>query len=434
MTKAQLVARLAADTGLSRAEARRVVDALFDPKKGLIARALASGESVRLPPLGTFSVSRRAERRGRNPRTGAAIRLPRFPSVRFQASSRLSEVAPSARPAAAKRKASSARRMKAARSVRPAAAKRKASSGTTPKPAPTAALSPTSPPPASPQTSGGLETLLLGGEAPGDVVFTAYHPKEITPRTWYTLLAYAHLPEALREVQNDSQTRLGSAAGDYGRGKGTATAVVKRGAEIVVVPELAGCRFNPTRASFIWLKDWHRTEFEVQATPEQTDFSEGHAVNGRIAFYVGPVLVGEVKIWAHISETGHELEPGAPTESVTGETYRKIFVSYAHEDAKVVDALERAYEALGDTYLRDVRTLRSGATWNRALLRMIEEADIFQLCWSIAAKRSPYVRDEWLHALQQRRPSFMRPMYWEKPIAELPPELADLHFAYLTMD
>jgi hypothetical protein len=39
---------------------------------------------------------------------------------------------------------------------------------------------------------------------------------------------------------------------------------IARGAEIVVVPELPGCHFNPPRASFLWLEDWHRAEFRVQ--------------------------------------------------------------------------------------------------------------------------------------------------------------------------
>jgi hypothetical protein len=61
---------------------------------------------------------------------------------------------------------------------------------------------------------------------------------------------------------------------------------------------------------------------------------------------------------------------------------------------------------------------------------MIERADIFQLCWSQAAKLSKYVEKEWSHALKQGRlPSFIRPVYWETPMPEPPAELAHLHFA-----
>jgi TIR domain len=97
----------------------------------------------------------------------------------------------------------------------------------------------------------------------------------------------------------------------------------------------------------------------------------------------------------------------------------------------VVDKLEKAYLALGMTHLRDLRVLRSGEHWNGRLLKKIEEADIFQLCWSKTAKRSRYVKREWRHALQQERPNFIRPVYWERPMPVPPRELKTIHFAYL---
>jgi hypothetical protein len=158
-------------------------------------------------------------------------------------------------------------------------------------------------------------------------------------------------------------------------------------------------------------------------------------VNGTVAYYVGPVLVGEVAIWAHIAHPADSDPPAdQPIESATGEAYRKFFVSYSHQDATIVDALERAYTALGDSYVRDVRKLRSGEEWNPALLRMIEQADIFQLCWSIAAGESKYVMQELRHAVDQRRSQgFIRPTYWENPMPPPPEELADLHFSRLEL-
>ena len=93
----------------------------------------------------------------------------------------------------------------------------------------------------------------------------------------------------------------------------------------------------------------------------------------------------------------------------TVEPYQAVFVSYARQDAGIVDQLERAYAALGFDYLRDVRVLRSGEKWNPALLRKIEEADIFQLCWSKAAKASANVEQEWRHAMRLNRTAFVTP-------------------------
>ncbi|AMY09468.1 Bacterial DNA-binding protein [Luteitalea pratensis] len=275
------------------------------------------------------------------------------------------------------------------------------------------------------------EPLLLGGEAPTDVHFTAYHPKEIPVTSWSSVLVYAHVPSAAEAVERDRNLRFGADTALHAPAHAKATSVIRRGAAIAVVPELTGCRFNPPRATFLWLKDWHRVEFDVQADPELP--RKNGAVNGRVAFYVGPVLVGEMEIQAHLVPVSGDAATAAAT-SVTATPYRKIFVSYSHDDAQIVEALEAAAEALGDVYLRDVRTLRAGEPWGPALLELIERADVFQLCWSHAAKRSRYVRHELTHALAQRRPKpFIRPTYWERPMPAPPRSLKGIQFSYLAI-
>jgi DNA-binding protein HU-beta len=77
--KNDLVVSVAEATGLSKADAGRAVDAVFDA----ITDALKAGEEVRLVGFGTFTVSERAASEGRNPRTGekiaiAASKQPKF--------------------------------------------------------------------------------------------------------------------------------------------------------------------------------------------------------------------------------------------------------------------------------------------------------------------------------------------------------------------
>ena len=79
MNKADLIAAVATATGVTKADAEKSVDATFDA----IMTALKDGDGVRLVGFGTFSVSERAAREGRNPRSGekiaiAASRLPKF--------------------------------------------------------------------------------------------------------------------------------------------------------------------------------------------------------------------------------------------------------------------------------------------------------------------------------------------------------------------
>lgn len=75
MNRVELVAKLASRTHLTKTEARLVIDAVFNPKDGLVARELARGGKVVLPGFGGFSVRKRAARSGRNPATGKAITI-----------------------------------------------------------------------------------------------------------------------------------------------------------------------------------------------------------------------------------------------------------------------------------------------------------------------------------------------------------------------
>jgi hypothetical protein len=83
-------------------------------------------------------------------------------------------------------------------------------------------------------------------------------------------------------------------------------------------------------------------------------------------------------------------------------------------------------------YLRDVMTLKSGQNWSQELLDMIGRADVFQLFWSSTASMSAYVEQEWRFALElaaEKGPAFIRPVYWEKIIPQVPQALSSIHFA-----
>lgn len=71
MKKSELSAKIAEDTGMHKAEAARAVDALIS----IVTAALKQGESVTLTGFGTFEVRSRKPRTGRNPRTGAEIKI-----------------------------------------------------------------------------------------------------------------------------------------------------------------------------------------------------------------------------------------------------------------------------------------------------------------------------------------------------------------------
>lgn len=71
MNKKELVNSVASEAGISKAEASRVVDALIR----VVTKALKKNERVLLVGFGAFSIRKRAARQGRNPMTGAAIKI-----------------------------------------------------------------------------------------------------------------------------------------------------------------------------------------------------------------------------------------------------------------------------------------------------------------------------------------------------------------------
>ena len=72
MNKTELVSVVSEKTEFSKKESAQIVDALF----ASIEEALAKGEKVQLIGFGTFEVRERADRKGRNPQTGAEIEIP----------------------------------------------------------------------------------------------------------------------------------------------------------------------------------------------------------------------------------------------------------------------------------------------------------------------------------------------------------------------
>jgi DNA-binding protein HU-beta len=71
MTKADLIDTMAADGKISKASAGRALDSLIKN----VSKALKKGDKVTLVGFGTFSVSKRKARMGRNPQTGEAIKI-----------------------------------------------------------------------------------------------------------------------------------------------------------------------------------------------------------------------------------------------------------------------------------------------------------------------------------------------------------------------
>lgn len=296
------------------------------------------------------------------------------------------------------------------------------SGGDNPKPAePQPQPRPQQPPPSP----------IVGAESPSEpILFSSYSPKEAAPNTWLALYGYVYRHSASALVAADADTLLGEKASDYREIEQPAIAPVSEGALITATPTLPGFQFNPPSASIMLLEDWHRFDFKLRAATAPVN----QAANGKMTFSVEGVIVADIPLSVFVSpqtqRAGSAASAGQLSAGVS--PYRAVFCSYSHKDTAIVERVERAIKLLGYTYLRDATTLRSGEDWNAALMKMIDQADIFQLFWSSNSSQSKYVRQEWEYALKNKgsKANFIRPVYWEEPMPNVPDELGMLHFEF----
>jgi len=85
MNKGELIEAVAKDAGISKALAGKVLDSAIDA----ITKGLSKGDRVALVGFGTFSVSARKARSGRNPQTGKEIKIPATKVAKFKAGNKL---------------------------------------------------------------------------------------------------------------------------------------------------------------------------------------------------------------------------------------------------------------------------------------------------------------------------------------------------------
>ena len=88
MNRQELVDAIAKETKLTKKDAEAALKAFM----GTVSKALSKGESVQLIGFGTFSVGERAARSGRNPKTGATIKIPASKTPKFKAGKALKDL------------------------------------------------------------------------------------------------------------------------------------------------------------------------------------------------------------------------------------------------------------------------------------------------------------------------------------------------------
>ncbi len=87
MTKAELIAKIAEETGLTKSQADKVLNTLVD----VVTEEIKTGGNMTLAGLGSFTVVRREARKGHNPKTMAPMDIPASNTVKFKSAKALKD-------------------------------------------------------------------------------------------------------------------------------------------------------------------------------------------------------------------------------------------------------------------------------------------------------------------------------------------------------
>ncbi len=110
MNKGQLIDAVASHAGLTKVQAEKALNAVIEA----VSESLGKGENVALIGFGTYSVAKRAARNGKNPRTGATIKIPARKVPKFTPGKGLKDLVNGVKKAAPAKKAAAAPAKKAA--------------------------------------------------------------------------------------------------------------------------------------------------------------------------------------------------------------------------------------------------------------------------------------------------------------------------------
>ena len=258
-----------------------------------------------------------------------------------------------------------------------------------------------------------------------DVVHSSiFAPSEVKPKSHMLVQVYLHLFEETNKVVILARESHEEAVRrDYI----PLQCKLKKGDKVDVQLSVYGeFLLMSDRKSVVWQGSFTKCSFDY-FVPKDIDIDEISCIT---VLTVNDALVGEMRFITRIVEQPRKLN-----SEVFAHQYKKIFISYAHQDESKVEPMARAYKAQGVDYFFDRHYLKPGDIFPLKIKEFIDTADLFILCWSANAAKSGYVELERKHALERAFPKIkplekakltIYPMSIE-PRAELPADMKDTY-------
>jgi O-acetyl-ADP-ribose deacetylase (regulator of RNase III) len=203
---------------------------------------------------------------------------------------------------------------------------------------------------------------------------------------------------------------------------------LRKGDVVDVNIRIRGIEIERSNKSFVWQGRYTKTSFYVKVPK---DYNESN-IWGEVFLSVNNAILGELDFMTNVISGYSEKRETAPVYS---RQYKKIFISYAHQDEMKVKYIARAYDAQGVDYFFDRHYLKAGDIFPQVIQNYIDSADLFILCWSENAAKSEYVEKEREQALSLAYPK-VKPLEKAKlsiypmsiePRAELPGDMRGIY-------
>lgn len=256
-----------------------------------------------------------------------------------------------------------------------------------------------------------------------EVYSSVFAPAEMRRGSHFLIQVYLHLYEEADKVKslaaesdNDAKRR------DYV----ALQMKLKQDDKVDVELNIYGrSRLTNIRKSVLWRGAFTKCSFDY-LVPQNIDVSE---LSSEINMYVNGVLLGEMRFITKIVYAPRNLY-----SEILSRTFKKIFISYAHQDIRQVRNLALAYKAQGVDYFFDRDKLKAGDVYEEKIFQYIDSADLFILCWSKNAAQSDYVAKEKKRALSHAYPQLsyedatlkIFPISME-PRADLPKNMEEIY-------
>lgn len=255
---------------------------------------------------------------------------------------------------------------------------------------------------------------------------TAAYPEVIAPSHWYMVELFLYLKEYRNLVQKEILSLENREGLDYSKVSTELPKSLPVGCPVRFSLESNSLRCNPSELTINWYEPYNRLPFRIATIDDSED---GYSASFELDLFVDNLLVASMRLPIAVTSNIPDERPISAVSDA--QWYERIFASYAREDLELVEHLKKRYEALGFYMFIDLDDLRSGVSWQTEIAQRIEGSDLFQLFWSDDARRSEFVATEWKHALlaqEIKGGRFIRPIYWQDPIAAVPEELSKINF------